>query len=656
MMLRRLGSAFLALQLIVVANAEAQTADKPSAIVARRANIPLAPVNAAASAKAVNALPRIESRQQFDSIARIYEAGTPAAMPHALFVIDRATQAVHYVNTVRFAYHENFLRGERLVLNLDRDTLESFYRSPERRFILGTVSFHPGLGRWLFEYWDGDQTSPGLLRETSAALGASFFMPLTFKANSTQQEGAAAVARMAMVTQAQIAAGRAYLALNTGRAEGRLRLIDNLDAALEDDIEPTDIVVLNEAPLALPPVAGVILAQPSTALSHVNLLTKGWGVPNIYLRDAPNQLRAWDGQWVRLQADRATYTLKKARPSTRPARPAATLLSPPDLTRSELMPLAQLTAQDASRCGAKAARLGVLEQARQQGALGAIVPAIAPVPDGFCIPYAQFAAFMAQPSAQTLIRQAFATEGFDRSSVVRRQALAWLRAELVKLPTPEQWTEEWIARWRGQLAAQGVFVRSSSNAEDLANFSGAGLYTTVPNVTEQDALALAVKTVWASVYNAAAFEARRVARLPHEQVQMAVLIQTAVAARSSGVMITRDPFDPSRPHVIYVSAKHGIGVRVVDGKRIAEQALYDTWSKAVQRFSRSGEVTQLQLDENGGLKEIPVDPAAEVLDDGQVRFLARTALLVKVVLGPQAEQDIEWAFDGAGRLVLLQAR
>jgi hypothetical protein len=39
-----------------------------------------------------------------------------------------------------------------------------------------------------------------------------------------------------------------------------------------------------------------------------------------------------------------------------------------------------------------------------------------------------------------------------------------------------------------------------------------------------------------------------------------------------------------------------------------------------------------------------------------VRFLARTALLVKVVLGPQAEQDIEWAFDGAGRLVLLQAR
>jgi phosphoenolpyruvate synthase/pyruvate phosphate dikinase len=347
-----------------------------------------------------------------------------------------------------------------------------------------------------------------------------------------------------------------------------------------------------------------------------------------------------------------TYTLKEARPSIRPARSPVALLSPPVLTRPELISLAQLSEKDAARCGAKAARLGVLEQVRQQGKLGAI----APVPDGFCIPYAQFAAFMAQPAALALIRQAFATERFERSSAVRRQALERLRAELIQLPVSEQWVQEWNASWRGQLAGKGVFVRSSSNAEDLSNFSGAGLYTTVPNITRERDLELAVKTVWASVYNAPAFEARRAARLPDAQVQMAVLVQTAVAARASGVMITRDPFDPTRPHAIYISAKHGIGVRVVDGKRIAEQALYDTWSKAVQRFSRSGEVTQLQLDENGGLKEIPTAPAQDVLDDEQVRLLAETALRVKVVLGLRNEQDIEWAFDAAGRLVLLQAR
>ncbi len=95
---------------------------------------------------------------------------------------------------------------------------------------------------------------------------------------------------------------------------------------------------------------------------------------------------------------------------------------------------------------------------------------------------------------------------------------------------------------------------------------------------------------------------------------------------------------------------------MVDGKKIAEQALYDNWSEAVQRFSRSGEGTELQLDENGGLKEIPVDSASDVLSDEQVRRLAVTAILVKVRLGNQTEQDIEWAIDTDGRIVLLQTR
>ncbi|MCL2020880.1 MAG: PEP/pyruvate-binding domain-containing protein [Betaproteobacteria bacterium] len=660
-LLRKFVCAAFTVQLIAAVGAYAQTTDElsSSSVVlcdtcnSKRDGLIDRITKERAKANAPNALSRIESQAEFDSIARIHDAGTLAAIPHAMFVIDRSNRQVHYVNTTRFAFHEDFLRGERLVLNLDHATLESFYLSATRRFILGTVSFHPDLNRWLFEYWDGDQVTAELLRETDATLAATFFKPLTFKANSTQQERTAKAAQMAMITQSQIVAQRSYLALNTGKALGRLRILAKLDAEEEDDIAPTDIVVLNEAPLTLPPVAGVIMAQPSTALSHVNLLARGWGIPNIYLQDALNQLRTLNGQWVLLHADRNSYSLEKTgRPASIPLPPTVTLLSQPDLTRHTLIPLAQLSEKDTARCGAKAARLGTLEKARQQGRLGSI----APIPDGFCIPYAQFVAFMAQPQAQALIKRALATRRFDQSSAVRRQALERLRAELVKLPVPGQLAQEWSVRWQDQLAGKGVFARSSSNSEDLSNFSGAGLYTTVPNVTGQAALELAVKTVWASVYNAQAFEARRVARLPHNQAQMAVFVQTAIAPRASGVMITRDPFDQSRQRVVYVAAKRGVGIRVVEGKRIAEQSLYDTWSKAVQRFSRSGEVTELQLDENGGLKEIPTDPARDVLSDEQVRLLAETAVLVKASLGDQTEQDIEWAFDIEGRIVLLQAR
>ena len=57
---------------------------------------------------------------------------------------------------------------------------------------------------------------------------------------------------------------------------------------------------------------------------------------------------------------------------------------------------------------------------------------------------------------------------------------------------------------------------------------------------------------------------------------------------------------------------------------------------------------------SGGLKEVAVASAA-VLQDAQVLALSRLALAIRRELGG-VEQDIEWAIDGEGRLVMLQAR
>jgi phosphoenolpyruvate synthase/pyruvate phosphate dikinase len=334
------------------------------------------------------------------------------------------------------------------------------------------------------------------------------------------------------------------------------------------------------------------------------------------------------------------------RPAAKQAK--ARLLSAPDLRRRQPLPLAQMRLKDMSACGGKAARLGELQWLHAQGRLAGT----APVPDGFCIPYGAFAAFMAQPEVKARVAAALSEGGFEGSAGQRRAVLARLREDLLAMPLPAGLEAQWEQQWVHQLGRAGVFVRSSSNSEDLANFSGAGLYSTVPNVRAD--LARAVKTVWASVWNAEAFEARRQAGLRHEQVQMAVFVQKAVDSRMSGVMITRDPFDATRSGVVYVSAKRGIGIKVVEGKRIAEQALYDERSGAIERLSSSAESTELRLDETGGLKEVAV-ASAMVLQDAQVLALSRLALAIRRELGG-AEQDIEWAIDGDGRLVMLQAR
>ncbi|MFZ1410199.1 MAG: hypothetical protein WAS07_01920, partial [Micropruina sp.] len=73
-----------------------------------------------------------------------------------------------------------------------------------------------------------------------------------------------------------------YLPLNVGEAWGYLRVFPADDAALR----PDDIAVLDELPLDLSVVAGVITRTVQDANSHVNLKSKERGTPNAVLRDA----------------------------------------------------------------------------------------------------------------------------------------------------------------------------------------------------------------------------------------------------------------------------------------------------------------------------------------------------------------------------------
>lgn len=297
------------------------------------------------------------------------------------------------------------------------------------------------------------------------------------------------------------------------------------------------------------------------------------------------------------------------------------------------------------QCGSKAANLGAVLAAR--------IPSTT-VPDGFCIPFAHYDRFMRSNGLAERIARMQQQPGFAGDPQVRQKALAQLRDEIVQWPVEPATAAAWRAAWQAQLGGGGVFVRSSSNSEDLPGFSGAGLYTTVPNVKTGDALELAVKKVWASVFNPEAWEARSAAGFGAESVLMGVFVQTAIDSTNAGVMITRDPFDAGHTHVTYISAKRGIGIRVVEGKRVAEQVMYSSWSKAIQVLSRSAEETALQLDKDGGVKEVPVEVGRHVLTDELVVRLANVGAAVKRTFNA-VDQDIEWATVG-DKIVLLQAR
>src|SRR6266498_1993847 len=267
---------------------------------------------AAAQTDSRRSLPAIRSQAEFDSLAVTYDRETPYALPHLLFVIDRKDQnKIYYVNTKRYVFHKDFVNGTYLSLERGREFFENNYLKPNRRFMLGTIAFQTPIKRWTFEFWEGDLIPAEQIKLTGDIINATFFTPVAFKPNSIhQEEESARLAGLERVLQSDIARGQEYQALNLAKGIGRIHVIPKLDEHVE--IGFNEILVLDEVPVQLPPVAGIVTSHPSTPLSHINLLAKSWGVPNAYVKNAQALLKQYDGRWVTFETKRDAYTIKLA--------------------------------------------------------------------------------------------------------------------------------------------------------------------------------------------------------------------------------------------------------------------------------------------------------------------------------------------------------
>jgi phosphoenolpyruvate synthase/pyruvate phosphate dikinase len=380
------------------------------------------------------------------------------------------------------------------------------------------------------------------------------------------------------------------------------------------------------------------------------VLARSWSVPNIYAKGAAETYAPLLGKYVRLDARPDGFDIRMANPKEiveverRDIARTALVTPKADLAFDRLVGLSELRAADSVRVGAKAANLGEATSARIPGMT---------VPDGFAIPFAFYDRFVKATGIETEIFDMLDDQRFNHDVPYRRARLAALRDRVVAAPMPEDMASAIVERARATFGDQGLFVRSSTNAEDLPTFSGAGLYTTVPNVKGDAALVTAVKTVWASIWNDAAYEARSAAGMSH-LVYPGVLVQLGMNADAAGVLVTTNPFDPADHGAVYINAKRGLGIRVVDGHKVAEQILYHGRTSRVRVLTRSADDTALTFDERGGVREVRVEPGRSVLTDDLARRLGRIANALErhFRIGPL---DVEWLTIG-DRIYVVQAR
>jgi pyruvate,water dikinase len=322
---------------------------------------------------------------------------------------------------------------------------------------------------------------------------------------------------------------------------------------------------------------------------------------------------------------------------------------------------------DVPLVGGKNASLG--EMVRELGGRGVKVP------NGFSITAEGYRHFIREAELDPIIHAALCdldthntSDLGERGETVRRAILnATLPSDLKKQITAAYHQLQGSAE-----KPPAVAVRSSATAEDLPDASFAGQQETFLNIEGTDALLLACKRCFASLFTDRAISYRVDKNFDHFKIALSVGVQLMVRSdlACSGIMFTIDTESGFRDAVL-VSAAYGLGENVVQGFVTPDEyCVFKTTLKTgfrpiLKRNLGSKEfklIYQTGMGRSvGNVPVTPEDRARFALTDDEVLQLARWACVVEdhysAKRGKPTPMDLEWAKDGnTGELFIVQAR
>jgi phosphoenolpyruvate synthase/pyruvate phosphate dikinase len=119
-------------------------------------------------------------------------------------------------------------------------------------------------------------------------------------------------------------------------------------------------------------------------------------------------------------------------------------------------------------------------------------------------------------------------------------------------------------------------IRSSSNAEDLAGFSAAGIYESISSVSKADKIFESVKEVWASLLSPRSVRLRHQVGISLDDCYMGVIIQEMIQSDIGGVLVTTNPSNPTDFRNVYMNVSLKSVEKVVAGSVLPIQMIYNT--------------------------------------------------------------------------------
>lgn len=559
--------------------------------------------------------------------------------------------SVFFVNSNMYSLHFDFAQ-ENLALTeaeLANWNTTQYRENVDRSYVLGTLDHYAESGIYTLQLFPGDDLSAERLQSVFEIIQANvwygkslLFLPLNEMALAR-----ANAAGIPTISIDSLHNGQLFQSMNPGEAYGTLVRAPAANVESET-FGRHDIILTDGLPNSLSVVAGVITTMFQTPLSHINVLSKNRHTPNMALRNSWNNpdFLALEGKLTHLVVTEDSFLIEAASieeaqafwDSTGPGEPPPLPLD----SNPALLDVEELELSMIPRVGAKAANFGEL------ATLFGPNSTIGKVPEaGFAIPFIHYLNHMERHGLKAIADSLMKDPLFQTDAQVRRTALDWLQKKIIAAPMDSTLLKE-VEQKVSQSGYTRMRFRSSTNAEDIEGFNGAGLYSSYTGIlgSTDKPIANAIRKVWASLWNYRAFEERDFFRIDQSRVAMGVLVHRGFPDEgANGVAFTNNIYKPeSFGYVINVQAGDVSVVTPPPGVQ-CEQFIYYPLGKSY--------VGEPSIDP---ISRSTITNGEPVLSEAEIVRLGNALQYVEMRYHSEP-MDVEFKFDGVERtLYLKQAR
>lgn len=331
------------------------------------------------------------------------------------------------------------------------------------------------------------------------------------------------------------------------------------------------------------------------------------------------------------------------------------------MSNAQVIPFSELGKGDVEIVGGKNASLGEM--------ISHLAGAGVNVPNGFATTAAAFNRFLNDTGLLDKINNELANLDVNDVEALAKTG-ARVRAWVIAQALPKELENEIRQAFDDLSGGQdiAVAVRSSATAEDLPDASFAGQQETFLNIRGIDNVLIAIKEVFASLYNDRAIAYRVHKGFEHQGVALSAGVQRMVRSETgtSGVMFSMDT-ESGFDEVVFITASYGLGEMVVQGAvnpdefYVSKKLLANNRPAVIRRNLGSKHQKMVYGDEGSTTKStkiVDVDKAQSnqfSLNSDELTALAKQALIIEQHYG--CPMDIEWAKDGdTGEIFIVQAR